>query len=360
MKITKLKIALLAVVVVSAFAFQNCGGLHGIGGSDLSSQSSENSQSQLNAIEEQAQKAFRDPGTTAEELKQTIQSLQKLLQELQAMAGAKGLSPDLKAVLDKLIQQITDDIAQLQQLLNGLNAGGCIFNGKGVASGSTVTAFESESVPEGQSCKQETRMCTNGQLSGSYKFASCSAPGGALTATYSPNPAHTGDRITITASGGTPPYSYKLVSGAGTLNGNVYLAPANPEVTDIAVTDKAGGLFKLSVSIVAMQLACRMTTIDSYVWTESGKGCPAQPFKASLESSLQACAQFCAAQGDGYCDYYNPTFSGWCASINAKNCLFIDKSAPNLMRVTSRGWPTFRASGACGNAPDVSTLPAVF
>ena len=49
----------------------------------------------------------------------------------------------------------------------------CEFDGKTVASGKSVTAFLKASVPHGSSCTKETRLCTNGKLSGSNKFAAC-------------------------------------------------------------------------------------------------------------------------------------------------------------------------------------------
>lgn len=58
----------------------------------------------------------------------------------------------------------------------------CLFNGKTIASGSVVTAFQNSSVPYGASCVSENRSCTNGVLSGSYNFETCSpgAPAGCL------------------------------------------------------------------------------------------------------------------------------------------------------------------------------------
>lgn len=50
----------------------------------------------------------------------------------------------------------------------------CEFNGKTVADGQTVTAFLTGSVGYGETCKSETRTCSNGVLSGSNTFGSCS------------------------------------------------------------------------------------------------------------------------------------------------------------------------------------------
>lgn len=52
-------------------------------------------------------------------------------------------------------------------------AASCLFNGQTVASGESVKAFQNSSVASGQSCVVEDRTCTNGVLSGSYNYASC-------------------------------------------------------------------------------------------------------------------------------------------------------------------------------------------
>ena len=49
----------------------------------------------------------------------------------------------------------------------------CTFNGQDVSNGSTVTAYQSGSVWQGDQCVSERRTCTTGSLSGSYTFAQC-------------------------------------------------------------------------------------------------------------------------------------------------------------------------------------------
>lgn len=49
----------------------------------------------------------------------------------------------------------------------------CSFNGQTIANGSSVKAYASSTVPFGSTCQSETRTCTNGQLSGSNTVASC-------------------------------------------------------------------------------------------------------------------------------------------------------------------------------------------
>jgi eight-cysteine-cluster-containing protein len=50
----------------------------------------------------------------------------------------------------------------------------CLFNGADMQSGISVTAYKERIVPSNKNCEQETRTCNQGTLSGTYAFASCS------------------------------------------------------------------------------------------------------------------------------------------------------------------------------------------
>lgn len=50
----------------------------------------------------------------------------------------------------------------------------CLFDGKNISDSETVSAFKSSSVDFGQSCEQELRKCEDGVLSGSFQYSSCS------------------------------------------------------------------------------------------------------------------------------------------------------------------------------------------
>ncbi len=50
----------------------------------------------------------------------------------------------------------------------------CLFNGQTIADGASVPAYVSSSVPNGGECLMEYRTCTNGLLSGTNQFTSCS------------------------------------------------------------------------------------------------------------------------------------------------------------------------------------------
>ena len=69
------------------------------------------------------------------------------------------------------------------------SAKSCTFNGKTIAGGSSVTAYLASSVPSGQTCKSQARTCSNGTLSGTYAYASCSvqvASGGGHSIKWNP------------------------------------------------------------------------------------------------------------------------------------------------------------------------------
>ena len=52
-------------------------------------------------------------------------------------------------------------------------ASNCSFNGQTILHGSSVSAYETSSVPFGSTCASEQRTCGNGMLSGSYRHGSC-------------------------------------------------------------------------------------------------------------------------------------------------------------------------------------------
>jgi len=70
------------------------------------------------------------------------------------------------------------------------SAKSCTFNGKTIASGSSVTAYLASSVPSGQTCKSQARTCSNGTLSGTYAYASCSVQVASASHSIKWNPGH--------------------------------------------------------------------------------------------------------------------------------------------------------------------------
>lgn len=53
-------------------------------------------------------------------------------------------------------------------------AAGCPWNNSTISSGQAVQAFQTPTVPVGQTCVSQNRVCTNGNLSGTFTFIQCS------------------------------------------------------------------------------------------------------------------------------------------------------------------------------------------
>jgi hypothetical protein len=173
----KIVAAYLSLVIMTLIGFQNCSG-SSAGESSASSTAaqSQDPRATLNSAQQQASKVMSGTLTSAQELQAALQSLQQLLTQIQAINSA-NLSAALQQLDQQLIQQLTTDINQLEAQLAALNGdNSCSFNGQTVASGGSITAYQSSSVPSGQTCQSQTRTCDNGQLSGAYTFAACSSP----------------------------------------------------------------------------------------------------------------------------------------------------------------------------------------
>ncbi len=118
----------------------------------------------------------------------------------------------------------------------------CSFGPQTLPHGVSVTAYESLTVPAGQSCKSQVRTCSDGVLSGTYQHSNCvrqdqPLPTATLqitpgSQTINPHPVVGGTVFgTLTASGGSAPYVWTVAKGAlppgylmnsaGTFSGNV-------------------------------------------------------------------------------------------------------------------------------------------
>ena len=71
----------------------------------------------------------------------------------------------------------------------------CTFNGRVIANGESVTAYQASSDAAGQSCISQTRICSNSALSGSYAFSSCTpaSPTAQVSVYVSPSGSDTND-----------------------------------------------------------------------------------------------------------------------------------------------------------------------
>lgn len=175
-------IALLVSACAILLAFQNCSG-----SSPAQPKQNEGSALQapppweaLSPAQATLSKVVGSEPSTRTDIQNALVDLRAALTKVQSIDFSSYGGSFRQAVLD-LIRDLTAEINKLETALAALSSGGgggggsspCSFNGQTIASGSSVTAYESSSVPYGQTCKGETRTCSNGQLSGSYTFAAC-------------------------------------------------------------------------------------------------------------------------------------------------------------------------------------------
>lgn len=84
----------------------------------------------------------------------------------------------------------------------------CTFNNQTVAHNASVTAYQFSSVAYGQQCLSEQRTCTNGTLSGTYQYATCTVQAplqgiAPIITGKNTDDAYPGDSLTITGTGFT-------------------------------------------------------------------------------------------------------------------------------------------------------------
>lgn len=152
-----------------------------------------------------------------------------------------------------------------------VSGGGSIGSTDGVFTAPAVTGATVVKVRDSKGLEDQTTVTITGA--------------GALAATFSPNPVRIGDLVTITASGGTSPYTYKKIVGEGILTGNKYQAPvtATGDQAYILVTDKVGAVVTVPIVVpkpsqkvfLANQLftvPTRVTTLHVKAWGGGGGG----------------------------------------------------------------------------------------
>lgn len=104
------------------------------------------------------------------------------------------------------------------------NPASCTFNGQSIPHGSSVQAFQSSSVPFGQTCRSETRSCNNGVLSGSLTAGNCQILGPAACVIQGQVVAHGGSITAYTQQGCywwlAPYYEVTRTCNNGTLSGS--------------------------------------------------------------------------------------------------------------------------------------------
>ncbi len=129
----------------------------------------------------------------------------------------------------------------------------CSFNNQPVLHTASVTAYQSSSVPHGQQCVSERRLCTNGSLSGSYQYANCSqttAATPACTLAANPTSVQSGSSSTLTLAS-TNATSATIDQGIGSIavNGTKQLTNITATKTYTATVSGAGGSVQCQATV---------------------------------------------------------------------------------------------------------------
>jgi hypothetical protein len=92
-----------------------------------------------------------------------------------------------------------------------------------------------------------TIACTDD--AGLTGYASVSINANSLAINFTPSSPNVSQAIALSVMGGTPAYTYQLISGRGTLSGSTYSAPSTPETALINVIDAMGRTASVSIPI---------------------------------------------------------------------------------------------------------------
>jgi hypothetical protein len=108
-------------------------------------------------------------------------------------------------------------------LIHPENSVRCRFNGQEYEEGKTVIAYQSSTVPFGQTCNSEVRVCRDGAFTGSFAFSQCSA-GAAESCLFNGQTIEHGGKVTA-YSASTVPFggtcaSQERVCNNGSLSGS--------------------------------------------------------------------------------------------------------------------------------------------
>ena len=103
----------------------------------------------------------------------SLVSASKAINHLHGTLGNRGLVDKVGETTE--IRQVAPDFVPDSTLADAISANPelCQFNETLLSSGQSVIAYQSSSVPFGESCSSQTRTCNNGTLTGSYSQSSC-------------------------------------------------------------------------------------------------------------------------------------------------------------------------------------------
>lgn len=96
--------------------------------------------------------------------------------------GVCGATPNTCSV--GILEDTNDTVTEYLWNCLGVNGGvtvncsypqgkTCLFNGIVLRYGESIVAYQAQTVPNGQTCQSESRLCDMGNLTGSYQYADC-------------------------------------------------------------------------------------------------------------------------------------------------------------------------------------------
>lgn len=147
--------------------------------------------------------------------------------------------------------------------------------GGSIASGATVTAYQSSPVPAGQSCASQSRTCSNGTLSGSYTYANCSTAA-AQACTFNGQQIASGQSVTAySSSSATLPNTCSGLSQTRTCNNGVLSGSYSNSECRVAGTNRGFDWFEFygmptdKNEIDTLKISTNMNIAHSFAALES-------------------------------------------------------------------------------------------
>jgi hypothetical protein len=174
----------------------------------------------------------------------------------------------------------------------------CTFNTQTIAHGASIAAYQSSTVVYGQSCVPETRICTDGTLSGSYTKVSCTTQQGQVCMFNGQTIPHQGTVTAYEAAGvsaGQTCASQTRTCTNGTLSGtyNYAVCTVNQQSTAAITVNGASGTVPLKVGDTVMY-AWTSTNTTACTMNYSGPttgNAPLQTVSGTLNAGTLAAAQ---------------------------------------------------------------------
>ena len=115
-----------------------------------------------------------------------------------------------------------------------------------------------------------------------------------FSVTYSPTSISPGTSVTLSPSGGTSLYTYALISGSGTLSGNIYRTPSFAESALIRVYDAVGLTSDVTLNSTVTTASSSSGTMTAMTLVSDSGSCPSGTNTVGEVTSTFVCAAFSA------------------------------------------------------------------